>query len=250
VPEPSIEDDGGIRWLTLNRPEHLNAITHDDLPVLVDAVRTVPADIGALVLSGAGSRAFSSGVHVDVFDAMTPAGARSFISQLGAVMQAIRRAPVPSVCAIQGYCLGGAMELAMACDLRVAATDAVFGMPEIAVGVPSVLDSALLQQYVGLSKAKEMLLTGAHYPVAELEGTGFVNLTVAPDDLRTAAVRLAERVGRHARPAMAAQKRLFETWQEVGLSAAVAASVGEFAEAFGQPETLARIAAYRSARGR
>jgi enoyl-CoA hydratase/carnithine racemase len=250
VPEPSIEDNGGIRWLTLNRPDELNALTRDDLRVLRDAVQTVPAGIGALVLSGAGARAFSAGVHIDIFPGLTAHAARAFITELGTVMQAIRSAPVPSVCAIQGYCLGGAMELAMACDLRVAATDAVFGMPEIKVGVPSVLDAALLQQYVGLSKAKEMLLTGDHYPVAELEGTGFLNQTVAPDALRAAARGLAERVGCHARPAIAAQKRLFETWQEVGHRAAVAASVGEFAEVFAQPDTLERVAAYRQARGR
>lgn len=248
--EPTIEDRDGVRWLTLDRPATLNALTRQDLATLLDAVRTLPDEVGAIVLRGAGVRAFSSGVHVDTFDAMTPADARRFITELGEVMKAIRQAPVPSVCAVRGYCLGGAMEIAMACDLRVAATDAVFGMPEIAVGIPSVLDAALLPQHVGLSMAKEILLTGELYPAAAFVGTGFLNATVEPEYLDDAAAELASRVGRHSRPAIAAQKRLFETWQEVGLGAGIAASIGEFAEAFAQPETAASIAAYRAARGR
>ena len=250
MPEPRIEDRDGVRWLTLDRPATLNALTRPDLAVLTDAIETLPGDVGALVLRGAGERAFSSGVHVEVFDGMTSADARRFITELGGVMKAIRHAPVPSVCAVRGYCLGGAMEIAMACDLRVAATDAVFGMPEIAVGIPSVLDAALLPQHVGLSLAKEILLTGGLYPVETLAGTGFLNATIDPEHLDAAAADLAARVGRHSRPAIAAQKRLFETWQEVGLGAGIAASIGEFAEAFAQPETAASIAAYRTARGR
>ena len=248
MPEPIVEDRAGIRWITLNRPDQLNAMTRDDLPVLTRAVASVPSDIGAIVLAGAGTRAFSSGVHVEVFDGLSPTDARSFITELGGVMRAVRGASVPSICAIQGYCLGGAMELAMACDLRVASSEAVFGMPEIQVGLPSVLDAALLSQYIGRSKAREMLLTGELYPVGAFDGTGFLNAIVVPDQLREAAGQMAERVGRHARPAMAAQKRLFETWDEVGHEAAVAASIGEFAEVFGHPETLERVAAYRRAR--
>lgn len=246
--QPTVEDRDGIRWLTLNRPAVLNALTWDDVELLHAHVRSLPQDASAIVLTGAGTRAFSAGVHVDTFDGLTTADARRFISDLGAVMQAIRDAPVPSVCAVRGYCLGGAMELAMACDLRVAATDAVFGMPEIAVGVPSVLDAALLPRYVGLSMAKEILLTGDLYPVDRFVGTGFLNAVVASDDVDSAARGLAERVGRHARPATAAQKRLFETWQEVGHRAAVTASVGEFAEVFAYPETAERVDAYRRRR--
>jgi enoyl-CoA hydratase/carnithine racemase len=107
-------------------------------------------------------------------------------------------APIPTACAINGYCLGGAMELAMVCDVRVASENAVFGMPEIKVGIPSVLDAALLQQHVG----------------------------------------------RHSRTALAAQKRLFETWQNSGLEESIRASVDEFANVFEEEETRATIRRY------
>lgn len=242
---PHIEDRDGIRWVTLNRPATLNAVTRDDLRALIGAIDPLPPGVGAIALTGTGPRAFSSGVHTEVFADLAVEDARNFITELGEVTATIRRAPVPTVCVIRGYCLGGAMEMAMACDLRVVATDAVFGMPEIAVGIPSVLDAALLEQYIGLSLAREMLLTGDLYPVRELAASGFANRLVEPDDLDDAAAQLLTRLAGHSGPAMRAQKRLFRTWQEVGLDAGIAASIGEFAETFAHPETARRIAAYR-----
>ena len=245
MPEPVIEDRDGIRWATLDRPDTLNALTRDDLQALTAAFDPLPPHVQAIALTGSGERAFSSGVHTQVFSELTVEGARGFIMELGALTAAIRQAPVPTVSVIRGYCLGAAMEMAMACDLRVVATDAVFGMPEIAVGIPSVLDAALLEQYIGLSRAREMLLTGALYPVGELAASGFANRMVAPDELDAAAEHLLTRLASHSGPAMRAQKRLFRTWQEVGLDAGIAASIGEFAETFAHPETARRVAEYR-----
>ncbi len=238
-----VRDEGHLRWVSFNRPAVLNALTRDDIRAATAAVRDLSPEVRAVIFTGSG-RAFSSGVHVEVFRSLSPPEARAFISELGELIGAARRAPVPTLCAINGYCLGGAMELAMACDLRVASDTAVFGMPEIRVGIPSVLDAALLQQHVGLSKAKEVLLTGDLYPVAALQPFGFANKVVPPDELLAAVEDLAQRVAAHSRPALAAQKRLFETWQNVGLQASIDASIGEFAEVFCHPVTRERVAAY------
>ncbi|MPZ61938.1 MAG: enoyl-CoA hydratase [Propionibacteriales bacterium] len=243
---PTVHDTDRVRWVSFNRPEKLNALTRDDIRSVTRAVQDLPADVRCLVFTGSGSRAFSAGVHVDTFDGLTPEDARQFISELGAMIAAARRAPVPTLCAIQGYCLGGAMELAMACDLRVASTDAVFGMPEIKVGIPSVIDAALLQQHLGLAKAKELLLTGDLYGVAELAPLGFVNKVVEPAALTEAATELAARVTGHSPAAIAAQKRLFETWQNASLEDSIKASIVEFALVFADPGTQQRIASYRS----
>lgn len=249
VPLPTVRDVDHARWVSFNRPEKLNALTRDDIRVATQAVAELPDAVRCVIFTGAGSRAFSAGVHVDIFHDLSAAEARAFISDLGAMIAAARRAPVPTLCAIHGYCLGGAMELAMACDLRVAATDAVFGMPEIKVGIPSVLDAALLPQHLGLAKAKEVLLTGDLYGVAEFEPLGFVNQVVAPDDLHKATADLARRVSGHSPVALAAQKRLFETWQNVGLQASIDSSIGEFAEVFADQATQERIRSYRPRSG-
>jgi enoyl-CoA hydratase len=130
------------------------------------------------------------------------------------------------------------LEVAVSPDLRIATADATVGLPELAVGIPSVLDAALLQQYVGLSLAKEMILTGELYPVERLTATGLCNEVVGHDDVDAAIDRLVARVAGHSPPAVAAQKRLFETWQNVGLRAGVEQSIGAFAEVFAHPETL------------
>jgi hypothetical protein len=131
--------------------------------------------------------------------------------------------------------------------VRVAAGDArlgvdrevgAVGLPELAGGIPSALDAALLHQYVGLSLAKEMILTGELYPVERLTATGLCNEVVGHDDVDAAIDRLVARVAGHSPPAVAAQKRLFETWQNVGLRAGVEQSIGAFAEVFAHPETL------------
>jgi enoyl-CoA hydratase len=245
VPTPSVEDRDHVRWVRFDRPEKLNALTREDIAVATEAVRRLPGGVRAVVFAG-GQRAFSAGVHVDTFPGLSAAGARAFISELGGLLAAARRAPVPTLAAINGYCLGGAMELAMACDLRVAGSGAVFGMPEIKVGIPSVLDAALMQQHLGLSKAKELILTGDLSPVADLAPYGFLNRLVDPEDVDPVAAELAAKVAGHAPAAVAAQKRLFETWQNVGLQAGIEASIGEFAEVFADEEAQRRISAYRA----
>ncbi len=137
------------------------------------------------------------------------------------------------------------MELAMTCDLRIASRYARFGMPEIKVGIPSVLDAALLQQYVGLSKAKEMMLTGALYEAPEMEKFGFLNVVVEQDELEERVNLFLEHLKGHSRPAVAAQKRLFETWQNTGLRESIAISVEEFARMFEADETQDRVRSYR-----
>jgi enoyl-CoA hydratase/carnithine racemase len=149
----------------------------------------LPAGVRAVLFAGAGGRAFCAGMHVDTFAELTPESARAFIAELRDMLAAVRTAPVPTVCAVDGYCLGVGFELALACDLRVATTRSAFGLPEIKVGIPSVADAALLSEYVGLSLAKEMILTGDVYPVDRFSASGLCNTVVPPDRLAAAVAR-------------------------------------------------------------
>jgi enoyl-CoA hydratase/carnithine racemase len=170
-----VTDDSQVRFIRLNRPAELNALRRVDIEAATEAVNQIPHSARALVFAGEGERAFGTGVHLENFVSMTPERAREFISALARLFAAVRRAAVPSVAMIRGYCLGGAFELAMACDLRVAATDAWFGLPEIKLGIPSVIDAALLERHVGLGMAREMILTGDSYDVDQMERRGLVN---------------------------------------------------------------------------
>src|SRR5580658_498154 len=154
---------GRALWITFDRPEKLNVVHPEDLSGLRDVIADLSAGVQAIVFTGAGPAAFSAGMNIDAFGGLTPARAYALIGDLAQVMRAIRHSPVVTVAAISGYCLGAAFELALACDLRAAAPTASVGLPEIKVGVPSVIDAALLPAFVGLSKAREMVLTGDIY---------------------------------------------------------------------------------------
>lgn len=243
-------DADGVRWITFTRPEKLNALLPEDL----DAIRLaltdqVPAPRAA-VLTGAGERAFSAGMHLDAFCDLTPETARRLIVTVRDCLAAVRTAPFPTLCAINGHCLGVAFEMALACDLRIAANHAMVGLPEIQVGIPSVVDAALLQQHVGLSKAKEMILTGDLYPVAELEPLGLFNAVVPAEGLGVAVQRMLDRVTPWTPTVVTSQKRLFEVWQNSTLADGIDASVEIFAGVFESPETTVQIEARRAQVGR
>ncbi len=186
-------------------------------------------------------------MNVDTFLGFDAEGASAFIADLRDLLRKVRTLPVVTMCAVDGHCLGAAFELAMACDLRIATDRALFGLPEIKVGIPSVVDAALLQQHVGLSTAKEMILLGDAYPAAQL--AGLCNAVVAPAALAAAVGVFLGKVTPHSRTAIAAQKRLFEVWQNSTLTEGADISVEEFGSVVAAPETAARLAEYRAALG-
>lgn len=243
-----VDRRGDVLRVVLSRPRTLNALTLDDIAALHQAL-DLDERVRAVVFAGAGERAFCAGMDVDTFLSFDPDGARAFITDLRDLLRRVRTLPVVTVCAVKGHCLGAAFELAMACDLRIADDRSVFGLPEIKIGIPSVVDAALLQQYVGLSLAKEMILTGDSYPVARLASSGLCNAVVAPDALDTVVEELLDRVTGHTRSVVASQKRLFELWQNSTLTDGADASVEEFASVFAAEETAAHLAGYRASLG-
>src|SRR5215471_10466671 len=169
--QPLIADDNGVRWITFDRPEIRNALYADDLARIRQAVTGIGDSVKAIVLTGSGDLAFSAGMHMDTFAGAAPEEGRSVISDVR-------------------DCIGAAFEMALACDLRVAHPDVRFGLPEVRLGIPSVVEAALLYHYVGLSKAKEIILTGDLYPVSEFVAQGLINRTVEPVLLRAATLEL------------------------------------------------------------
>ena len=246
-PAVDVRDDDGVWWITFNRPDASNAFTLADLDKLAEIFEDAGDRPSAVVLTGAGTKAFSAGMHLEAFTDLTPQRARQFIVKNRGLLAAVRTAPFPTISAINGHCLGTGLGLALVSDIRVAVPHATFGLPEIKVGIPSVCDIALLQQHIGLSKAKEVILTGDNYSVEELAPYGLVNAVVPADQLIAETKRMLDRVARHTRTVTAAQKRLFEIWQNTSLTAAVDMSVDVFTSVFDSPETYAQIDRHRTA---
>jgi len=247
---PRVIDEDGIRWITLDRPEIRNALYLEDLTRIAEAVTGIGESVKAIVLTGSGERAFSAGMHISIFAGAAPEDGRAIISSVRDCIGAIRLAPVPTVAMINGYCIGAAFEMALACDLRVAHPDVRFGLPEVRLGIPSAAEAALLHQYVGLSKAKEIILTGELYSVSEFAAHGLINRTVEPAQLRAATLELLTSVTAQTREVIAGQKSLFETWLNHGLQDSIDTSVDVFAEVFRAPATSAAVAHYQQARSR
>jgi enoyl-CoA hydratase len=248
--QPLITDENGVRWITLDRPEIRNALYAHDLTRITEAVTGVDDTVKAIVVTGSGERAFSAGMHISTFADAAPEDGRAIISGVRDCIGAIRRVPVPTVAMINGYCIGAAFEMALACDLRVAHPGVRLGLPEVRLGIPSVVEAALLQQYVGLSKAKEIILTGDLYPVTEFAAQGLINRTVEPAQLRAATLELLGSVTACTGEVIAAQKGLFETWLNHGLQHSIDVSVDVFAGIFRAPATAAAIARYQQGRAR
>jgi enoyl-CoA hydratase len=236
------EQRGRALWITFDRPGKLNILHPEDLSELPAVITDLAPEIRAIVFTGTGQKAFSAGMNIDAFVGLTPPAAHALIRSLARVMHAIRHSPVVTVAAVNGYCLGAAFELALACDLRVVTPTASFGLPEIKVGVPSVIDAALLPAFVGLSKAREMILTGDVYPLDQLPPGSIANAIAEPGDLAAATELLLGRVATHPPAVTASQRRLFDVWLNTPLDVAVDVSMAEFAGVFDHQETHDQIA--------
>src|SRR5208282_6858238 len=188
------------------------------------------------VLSGAGERAFVGGADIGEIAALEHASARSFITLVHQCCDAFRHLPVPVIARIDGYALGAGLELACACDLRVASDRSVFGMPEVRIGIPSVVEAALLPKLIGHGRARRLLLTGETIGAAEALAWGLVDIMAPAEALDSAIDCLARPILAAGPQAMRLQKSLILDWEELPTAAAVERGIDAFVAAFDSDE--------------
>jgi enoyl-CoA hydratase/carnithine racemase len=208
-------------------------LDHETIAALTQVFETLhfEEDLGAVVLAGK-ERAFVGGASIHNMRELNPDTAREFISNLHRCLTAIRHLPVPIIAAIRGYALGAGCELACACDIRLAGESAVFGMPEIKVAIPSVIEGALLVPLIGLSRAAHMVLTGETVEAKEAERIGLVSKVLADTAVEEEALRMAEEIAGFSSPAVRLQKQLLLQWQNSGIEQAMNASIESFSQAY------------------
>ncbi|MBI4593810.1 MAG: enoyl-CoA hydratase/isomerase family protein [Candidatus Rokubacteria bacterium] len=231
-----VERAGPVAWCTLDRPplNLLNPAVIGDLRAAFEAL-TADRAVRVAILTASG-RAFTAGMDVRVLRGLDGPGARALITTLHEAIATVHHARFPVIAAINGPCLGAGFELALACDLRVAATTASFGLPEVRVGVPSVIEAALLPGLVGPGRAAELLLTGDALGAERALEWGLVNQVVEPGGLRAAAEGLAERILAAGPEAIRLQKELMLRWRYSDLAAAIQHGVNAFAAAYATGE--------------
>lgn len=189
-----LEVDEHIAVVTINRPDKLNALNAQVLDELERCHASLAGrdDIRAIILTGAGTKAFVAGADISQFPSLSPSDAARFASRGQSIFFAIEAGSKPVIAAVNGYALGGGCELALACHLRIASTNAVFGQPEVNLGViPGYGGSQRLPRLVGRGVALEMILTGEPVSAERAEQIGLVNKVVPPSELMQEAKKVA-----------------------------------------------------------
>jgi enoyl-CoA hydratase len=226
----------GCAWVTLDRPP-LNLLTPDLIRILGETIQRLRRDpaVRAAVITGAG-RAMTGGMQVQVLRDLDPAGARALIASLHETINLVHEAPFPTVCMMNGACLGAGFELAMACDLRTAAAGAPMGLPEIRVGVPSVIEAALLPILIGPGRAAELLFTGESIGAEQAHAWGLVNRVAPRAELEKVTAELVDRILACSPTAVRLQKELIVRWRNTDLSTAINYGINAFAQTYTTPD--------------
>ncbi len=246
---PTDELVEGVALVTLDRPSSLNALSFGLIAELAEALEALDRDpsIRCVVLTGAGDRAFAAGADIKELADQTPdsLAAGGGFEPWGR----IDRIGLPIVAAVRGFALGGGCELAMACDIVVAGDDAVFGQPEITLGVmPGAGGTQRLTRAVGKAKAMEIVLTGRQVRAREAEDLGIVSRVVPTEATLAEAISLAERIAAGPPIAIRAAKQSILAATELPLSAGLARERQAFFELFATADQTEGMAAFTEKR--
>ena len=237
---------GRIAWVRMDNQRRLNAGSLALVARLKAAFEDLAGDDGlrAAVLTGAGERAFMAGADLNDLAVLDPDSARHLITQLHLAAAAIRALPVPVIGRLRGFCLGAGLEIAASCDFRVADDSFVMGMPEVKVGLPSVIEAALLPQLIGWGKTRELLLTGVNFDAGEALAMHFVEKLVPAAELDAWVETWLQRILAGGPIVVRAQKALISQWEELGPAAAIEAGIDCFSDAYLTDEPRRMVAPF------
>ncbi len=227
-------DERGVYTLQIHDAKSLNILASTVTLSLIEAIHWISAqdDARAVVIRGTGERAFIGGANIYEMAELDPQGAREFITRLRDLCDAVAAIPVPTIARIPGFCLGAGMELAAACDVRLGSEDAVFGMPEVRVGIPSVIHALLLPSQIGPGATNWLLLTGETIDAEQALRWGFLQFTCKVGELDALVERTIEPIVASGPRAVRSQKALMRYWSESSIEAGLDRSVAAFGEAF------------------
>jgi enoyl-CoA hydratase len=219
------EKSQGVTTITLNRPEALNAFSKEVVEEVLEALEDSKSDesIHVVILTGAGEKAFSAGADIKTMKGMNALKARELSLMGEKLCYGVERLEKPVIAAINGFALGGGLELAMACDLRIASETARMGQTEINIGlIPGWGGTQRLTRLIGKTKAKELVYTGKIVDAKTAEQYGLVNMVVPPDKFKETVYQFALDLAQKAPVALKVAKALIDKGSDMGLDAALA----------------------------
>jgi enoyl-CoA hydratase len=235
-------DPRGVVRLTICNAGPLNilgsAVTHGVRAGL--EVLATERHIRVLVIAGQGEKSLIGGADIKEMATLDQLSAEKFITGLRDLCEAARAFPAPVIARIPGWCLGGGLEFAAACDFRIAADDAKFGMPEVKVGIPSVIHAALLPRLIGWGRARWLVMTAGNIDAATALAWGLIDVVAPEGGLDAAVEKTVAMLLECAPEALRAQKALLRQWEELPLKESINLSIEVFGQSYltGEPQRL------------
>lgn len=238
------ETEGAVGIITINRPKALNALNSQVLEDLNSALDEVDLnEIRALVLTGAGEKSFVAGADIGEMSSLTKAEGEAFGKKGNDIFRRIETFPIPVIAAINGFALGGGCEIAMSCDIRLCSENAVFGQPEVGLGItPGFGGTQRLARIVGVGRAKEMIYGARNIKADDAYRIGLVNHVYPLEELMSAAKKMAAGIAKNAPIAVRNCKKAINDGLQVDMDQAIVIEeklFGDCFESYDQKEGMA-----------
>jgi len=238
--------DDVVAFVTLDHRAKLNILNRALMAELIAQVNALSArqDLRALVLTGAGGKAFIGGADIAEMAALNRASAPGFITLVHQTCNCLRQLPVPVIARIDGYALGAGLEVAVSCDLRLASSRSTFGMPEVKVGLPSVVEAAIIPTLIGFGRARELLMLGENIDAETALRWGLVERVAAAERLGDEVEKVLASLLAAGPQAIRRQKALMRDWENLPLDRAIAAGIDAFGGTFETDEPTRLLSAF------
>ncbi|HIX67119.1 MAG TPA: enoyl-CoA hydratase/isomerase family protein [Candidatus Anaerostipes excrementavium] len=240
------EQDGFVGIVTINRPKALNALNSDVLKEIEATFDAIDLDATrAVILTGAGEKSFVAGADIGEMSTLTKEEGEAFGKVGNDVFRKIETFPIPVIAAINGFALGGGCEISMSCDIRICSDNAVFGQPEVGLGItPGFGGTQRLARLVGAGKAKEMIYTAFNIKADEAYRIGLVNAVYPQAELMDAAKKMAAKIAKNAPIAVRASKKAINEGLDVDMDQAIVVEEKAFGSCFETEDQRAGMEAF------
>jgi enoyl-CoA hydratase len=231
-------EHGNVATVSINNVARLNSIGTPQITAFIDAVTALADDpeLRLLIVTGEGDRAFIGGANLLELGALNPPRARDFLILIHRMCKVLRDLPVPVIARVNGFCLGAGLEVMAACDIHIASESAAFGMPEVKIGVPSVVEAALLPQLIGWGRTKLLLYTGDNIDARTALEWGLVEKIVPAKTLDLALAEWVRSIVESGPKAIRLQKELIREWEAMPVNDAIEAGVRSIYRAYQSDE--------------
>jgi enoyl-CoA hydratase len=219
--------EGAVATVSINNAARLNCLGLAQITGFIDAVTALADDpnLRVLIVTGEGDRAFMGGANLHELGELNPPRARDFLKQIHRMCKVLRDLPVPVIARVNGFCLGAGLEVMAACDMHIASDNAMFGMPEVKIGLPSVVEAALLPQLIGWGRTKLLLYTGDNIDAHTALQWGLVEKVVSQADLDAVLDAWVVSVVNSGPKAIRLQKELIREWEALPVNDAIEAGI-------------------------